>query len=72
MQNSAHFYALKQCCHAYHDLLATVALLCRPDVPLGTLVLLPGPSFSMFREMPSRLDKEDSERFLLLHLQPLS
>lgn len=70
MQNSAHFYALKQCCHAYHDLLATVTLLCRPDVP--TLVLLPGPSVSMFREMPSRHDKEDSERFLLLHLQPLS
>lgn len=71
MQNSAHFHALK-CRHVYHDLLGTMTLLCRPDVPLATLVLLPGPSVSMFREMPSRLDEEDSERFLLLHLQPLS
>lgn len=72
MQNSADFYTLKQCCHIDHDLLDIMTLLCHPDVPLATIVLLPGPSVSMFREMPSRLDKEDSECFLLLHLQPLS
>lgn len=50
----------------------TFTFSCHPDV-FGFSCFAPSAtSISMFRELPSRLNKEDSERILLLHLHSMS